>query len=88
MSEKKSLRGTLSAKGKDYTTEHLYIPDEHLLLIYHAQFYRDLLLLCMKHALVIYDIKNRVIKKEHKVTTHCAVFIPNTPYVAYATTNA
>jgi hypothetical protein len=37
MSEKKSARGTLNNKSiKDFVTDHLYVPDEHMLVIYHA----------------------------------------------------
>jgi hypothetical protein len=88
MSEKKSIRGTLSAKSKEFSTDHLYIPDENLLLIYHAEFYRDYLMLCMKHAIIIYSIKSKAVIKEHRATTHTASFIPNTPYIAFANANA
>lgn len=87
MSEKKSLRGTLSTKSKDTNTEQLFIPDEYLLVIFHAQFYCNLLLLCTKNFVLIYDLKVKAIVKEHKVFAHIAAFIPNTPYIAYVIAN-
>jgi hypothetical protein len=67
--------------------DHLFIPDEHLLLVYHAEFYRHYLLLCLHSTLLVYDLKRKAVFKEHRVATHCAAFVPNTPYIALAGTD-
>jgi hypothetical protein len=38
----------------------------------------------MKQSLAIYDLRRKAFFKEHRVKTHCAAFIPNSNYIAYA----
>ena len=81
-SEKKSIRATHSAKSKEISMDPLFVPDEHLLLVYHAEFYQHYLLLCLPHCLILYDLSRKSIYRERKIHTHSAVFIPFTPYIA------
>lgn len=84
MSEKKSSRATVLNKSiKDFTADTLYIPDDNMMVVYHAEFYQNYLLLCFKYSIILYDTKKKNVFREHQVRAHCASFIPMSNYIAY-----
>lgn len=84
MSEKRSNRGTLIYKSKDGAEERFYAPSNNLSVIYHCEFYEQLLLICTKTNIAVYDSVKLLKINESKKGTHTASFILNTNYIAYA----